>query len=133
MGECLVDDQMKYKVGETIRLKSGTDDKVTDTLKVEELKVVGKGEFTVLYSIESRKYNNRNGYSQRICSSAGENISSGCIYGNVCAGAGGGRSDAYTGAYKQKVKTVKKRLKAITEERGKIRKEELLDKANTKH
>ena len=85
VGECLVDDQMKYKVGETIRLKSGTDDKVTDTLKVEE--------FTVLYSIESRKYNNRNGYSQRICSSAGENISSGCIYGNVCAGAGGGRSD----------------------------------------
>ena len=42
-GECLVDDQMKYKVGETIRLKSGTDDKVTDTLKVDELKVVGKG------------------------------------------------------------------------------------------
>lgn len=36
VGECLVDDQMKYKVGETIRLKSGTDDKVTDTLKVEE-------------------------------------------------------------------------------------------------
>ena len=29
VGECLVDDQMKYKVGETIRLKSGTDDKVT--------------------------------------------------------------------------------------------------------
>ena len=28
-----------------------------------------------------------------VCSSAGENISSGCIYGNVCAGAGGGRSD----------------------------------------
>ena len=76
VGECLVDDQMKYKVGETIRLKSGTDDKVT-----------------VLHSIESRKYNNRNRYSQRICSSTGENISSGCIYGNVCAGAGRKRSD----------------------------------------
>lgn len=31
-GECLVDDQMNYKIGETIKLKSGTDDKVTDTL-----------------------------------------------------------------------------------------------------
>ena len=30
-GECLVDDQMNYKIGETIKLKSGTDDKVTDT------------------------------------------------------------------------------------------------------
>ena len=42
-GECLVDDQMNYKIGETIKLKSGTDDKVTDTLKTDELKVVGKG------------------------------------------------------------------------------------------
>ena len=40
-GECLVDDQMNYKIGETIKLKSGTDDKVTDTLKTDELKVVG--------------------------------------------------------------------------------------------
>ncbi len=42
-GECLVDDQMNYKIGETIKLQSGTDDKVTDTLKTDELKVVGKG------------------------------------------------------------------------------------------
>lgn len=33
---------MNYKIGETIKLKSGTDDKVTDTLKTDELKVVGK-------------------------------------------------------------------------------------------
>ena len=39
---------------------------------------------------------------------------------------------AYTKAYKEKVKTVQKRIEAITEERGKIRKSELEDKANEK-
>ena len=50
-GECLVDDQMNYKIGETIKLKSGTDDKVTDTLKTDELKVVGKGNSSYYISL----------------------------------------------------------------------------------
>ena len=131
-GECLVDDQMNYKIGETIKLKSGTDDKVTDTLKTDELKVVGKGNSPYYISL----------------SRGSTTIGTGTISGFVVVPektfdldvytemyvqvAGAKDLTAYTKAYKEKVKTVQKRIEAITEERGKIRKSELEDKANEK-
>lgn len=131
-GECLVDDQMNYKIGETIKLKSGTDDKVTDTLKTDELKVVGKGNSPCYISL----------------SRGSTTIGTGTISGFVVVPektfdldvytemyvqvAGAKDLTAYTKAYKEKVKTVQKRIEAITEERGKIRKSELEDKANEK-
>ena len=126
-GECLVDDQMNYKIGETIKLKSGTDDKVTDTLKTDELKVVGKGNSPYYISL----------------SRGSTTIGTGTISGFVVVPektfdldvytemyvqvAGAKDLTAYTKAYKEKVKTVQKRIEAITEERGKIRKSELED------
>ena len=131
-GECLVDDQMNYKIGETIKLKSGTDDKVTDTLKTDELKVVVKGNSPYYFSL----------------SRGSTTIGTGTISGFVVVPektfdldvytemyvqvAGAKDLTAYTKAYKEKVKTVQKRIEAITEERGKIRKSELEDKANEK-
>ena len=131
-GECLVDDQMNYKIGETIKLKSGTDDKVTDTLKTDELKVVGKGNSPCYISL----------------SRGSTTIGTGTISGFVVVPektfdldvytemyvqvAGAKDLTAYTKVYKEKVKTVQKRIEAITEERGKIRKAELEDKANEK-
>ena len=117
-GECLVDDQMNYKIGETIKLKSGTDDKVTDTLKTDELKVVGKGNSSYYISL----------------SRGSTTIGTGTISGFVVVPektfdldvytemyvqvAGAKDLTAYTKAYKEKVKTVQKRIEAITEERG---------------
>lgn len=43
IGECLADDEMGYKVGDKITLKSGTSNPVSDTLKTEKLTVVGTG------------------------------------------------------------------------------------------
>ena len=40
-GECLADQDAGYKVGDTIKLRSGTSDEVTDTLTTDTLKVVG--------------------------------------------------------------------------------------------
>ncbi len=42
-GECLADNETGYRVGDKILLKSGKDTPVTDTLKKEELTVVGTG------------------------------------------------------------------------------------------
>ena len=42
-GECLADDEMGYEIGDIIKLESGTDAPVSDTLKEEELTVVGLG------------------------------------------------------------------------------------------
>ena len=113
-GECLVDDQMNYKIGETIKLKSGTDDKVTDTLKTDELKVVGKGNSPYYISL----------------SRGSTTIGTGTISGFVVVPektfdldvytemyvqvAGAKDLTAYTKAYKEKVKTVQKRIEAIT-------------------
>ena len=43
VGECLADNQLGYQIGDKIQLESGTEDDVTDTLKTEELEVVGFG------------------------------------------------------------------------------------------
>ena len=40
-GECLADQDAGYKVGDTIKLRSGTSDEVIDTLTTDTLKVVG--------------------------------------------------------------------------------------------
>ncbi len=98
---------MKYKVGETIRLKSGTDDKVTDTLKVDELKVVGKGNSPCYIALN------------RGSTTIGTGIVSGFVvvpektfhldvYTEMYVQVQDAKDlTAYTGAYKQKVKTVK--------------------------
>ena len=131
-GTCLVDDQMNYKVGETIRLKSGTDAKVTDTLTTDELKVVGKGNSPCYISLN------------RGSTTIGTGTISGFIvvpektfaldvYTEMYVQVKGAKDlTAYTDAYKKKIKTVKKRIEAITDERGKIRKAELSDKAEEK-
>ena len=107
VGECLVDDQMKYKVGETIRLKSGTDDKVTDTLKVDELKVVGKGNSPCYIAL------NRGSTTIGTGTVSGfvvvpENTFCLDVYTEMYMQVQGAKElTAYTGAYKQKVKTVR--------------------------
>ena len=105
-GECLVDDQMNYKIGETIKLKSGTDDKVTDTLKTDELKVVGKGNSPYYISLS------------RGSTTIGTGTISGFIvvpektfdldvYTEMYVQVAGAKDlTAYTKAYKEKVKTV---------------------------
>ena len=42
-GECMADDSSAFQIGDEIRLESGTDDAVTDTLKTDTLTVVGLG------------------------------------------------------------------------------------------
>lgn len=131
-GECLVDDQMNYKIGETIKLKSGTDDKVTDTLKTDELKVVGKGNSPYYISLSRGSTTIGTGTISGFVV-VPEKIFDLDVYTEMYVQVAGAKDlTAYTKAYKEKVKTVQKRIEAITEERGKIRKSELEDKANEK-
>ena len=131
-GECLVDDQMNYKVGETIKLRSGTDEKVTDTLKTNELKVVGKGNSPCYISLSRGSTTIGTGTINGFVVVA-ENTFDLDVYTEMYVQVEGAKDlTAYTGAYKKKVKTVRKRIEAITEERGKIRKEELVGDAEEK-
>ena len=131
-GECLVDDQMDYKVGETIKLKSGTDDKVTGTLKTDELKVVGKGNSPCYISLSRGSTTIGTGTVSGfvVVSEKTFNLD---VYTEMYVQVKGAKElTAYTSAYKKKVKTVKKRIESITEEREKLRKTELTDKAEEK-
>ena len=132
VGECLVDDQMHYKIGETVKLKSGTDDKVTDTLKTDELKVVGKGNSPCYISLSRGSTTIGTGTLNGFVV-VPEKTFDLDVYTEMYVQVKGAKDlTAYTSAYKKKVKTVKKRIEVITEERGKIRKAELSDKAEEK-
>lgn len=131
-GECLVDDQMNYEVGETIKLKSGTDDPVTDTLKTDELKVVGKGNSPCYISLSRGSTTIGTGTINGFVV-VQEKTFDLDVYTEMYVQVEGAKDlTAYTGAYKKKVKTVKKQIEAITEERGRIRKENLETEAEEK-
>lgn len=131
-GECLVDDQMNYKVGETIKLKSGTDNPVTDTLKTDELKVVGKGNSPCYISLSRGSTTIGTGTINGFIV-VPEKTFDLDVYTEMYVQVEGAKDlTAYTGAYKKKVKTVKKQIEAITKERGRIRKEELEAEAEEK-
>lgn len=131
-GECLVDDQMNYEVGETIKLKSGTDDPVTDILKTDELKVVGKGNSPCYISLSRGSTTIGTGTINGFVV-VQEKTFDLDVYTEMYVQVEGAKDlTAYTGAYKKKVKTVKKQIEAITEERGRIRKENLEIEAEEK-
>lgn len=129
VGECLVDDDMGYKVGDVITLKSGTEDPVSDTLKTEDYKVVGTGNSPCYVS-----------FGRGITT-----IGSGSVSGFLVVPEetfvlevyteayvrvkGAGELVAYTEDYDQKIETVLDEIKGITKERGRIRRQEILDDA----
>lgn len=124
-GECLVDDQMDYKIGETIKLKSGTDDPVTNTLKTDELKVVGKGNSPCYISLSRGSTTIGTGTVNGFVI-VPEKAFALDVYTEMYVQVDGAKNlTAYTSEYKKKVKTVRKKIEAITEERSSIRKEEL--------
>lgn len=129
IGECLVDDDMGYKVGDTITLKSGTDDPISDTLKQEKYKVVGIGNSPCYISFGR----------------GSTTIGSGSVSGFLFVPAKTFALDvftevyvqveeaenliAYTEEYDKKIETVLDRIEEITGERGRIRKQEIVDDA----
>lgn len=129
IGECLVDDDMGYKVGDTITLKSGTDDPISDTLKQEKYKVVGIGNSPCYISFGR----------------GSTTIGSGSVSGFLFVPAktfalyvfteayvqveGAENLIAYTEEYDKKIETVLDRIEEITGERGRIRKQEIVDDA----
>lgn len=66
---------------------------------------------------------------QRFYVCSGEDLRTGCIYGGVCTGRGAENLTGYTEEYDRKIETVLDRIEEITGERGRIRKQEIVDDA----
>lgn len=130
VGECLADDRMGYEVGDKIVLLSGTDDPVSDTLKTEELTVVGTGSSACYISL------NRGSTTIGTGSINGflvvpENTFDLDVYTEVYVQVEGAADlTAFTDAYDEKIEAVIDRIEGITDERSEARRQDIIDEAN---
>lgn len=128
-GECLADDEMDYKVGDKIKLKSGTDAPVSDTLTTDELTVVGTGSSPCYISF------NRGSTTIGSGSLSGflvvpEKTFDQEVYTECYLQVKGAKDCiAYTKAYEDLIDDAMDDVKSISDNRGTIRRRELVDDA----
>lgn len=129
IGECLVDDDMGYKVGDTITLKSGTDDPISDTLKQEKYKVVGIGNSPCYISFGRGSTTIGSGSVSGFLLVPAKTFALDVFTEAYVQVEGAENLIAYTEEYDKKIETVLDRIEEITGERGRIRKQEIVDDA----
>lgn len=129
-GECLADDEMGYEIGDIIKLESGTDAPVSDTLKEEELTVVGLGNSPCYISFGRGSTTIGTGSIDGFLVVPDSTFVLE-VYTEAYLQVEGARElTAYTDAYDERVEEVMEKVEAITKERGQIRRQELVDEAN---
>lgn len=132
IGECLVDDDMGYQVGDIITLKSGTEDEVSDTLKTDTYTVVGLGNSPCYVSFGRGSTTIGSGSISGFLA-VPEKTFDLDVYTEVYVQVKGAKElVAYTDIYEEKIENVLDEIEGITGERGKIRKQEIVDEAETK-
>ncbi len=131
-GECLADDNSSFAVGDQIRLESGTEDEVTDTLKTDTLEVVGLGN-SPCYLSYGRGSSTVGDGSIRAFLIVPEDTFDMEVYSEVYMQVTGAKELlAFTDAYDDRVEEVLKRIEALADDRAVVRKDSLKDEANEK-
>lgn len=131
-GECLADDNSSFAVGDQIRLESGTEDEVTDTLKTDTLEVVGLGN-SPCYLSYGRGSSTVGDGSIRAFLIVPEDTFDMEVYSEVYMQVTGAKELlAFTDAYDGRVEEVLKRIEALADDRAVVRKDSLKDEANEK-
>ena len=125
VGECLMDEDMGYQVGDTVTLKSGTDDPLEDTLKTDEYKVVGVGNSPCYISFERGSSTIGSGSVSAFMMVPSQTFALDVYTEAYVKVEGAEELTAYTDEYESLVSDVMDRIEEITGERGKIRKEEI--------
>ena len=125
-GECLVDDASEYQVGDTIVLSSGTEDPVSDTLKTDTFTVTGRGNSPcyVSFGRGSATIGTGNIYAFVMVPEetfAQEEYSE--VYLRV---KGAAERTAFTDAYDDMIDDVVERAETLADDRGVIRKAEIV-------
>ena len=131
-GECLADQDAEYKVGDTIQLRSGTSDEVTDTLTTDTLKVVGLCSNPMYISYGRGSATIGTGTISAFVMVPEETFDMD-VYTEVYVQVKGAKNEiAFTDGYDKKVKKVLDQIEDITDERAEIRKQELVNEAQEK-
>lgn len=131
-GECLADQDAGYKVGDTIKLRSGTSDEVTDTLTTDTLKVVGLCSSPMYISYGRGSATIGTGTISAFVMVPEETFDMD-VYTEVYIQVKGAKNEvAFTEGYDKKVEKVLDQIEDITDERAEIRKQELVNEAQEK-
>ena len=126
VGECLMDADMGYKVGDTVTLKSGTGDPLEDTLKTDTYEIVGLASSPCYVSFERGSATIGSGSISGFMLVPSKTFAMETYSEAYIKVAGAADEIAYTDAYENKVQKVSDRIEEITGERGRIRKQEIL-------
>ena len=131
-GECLADQDAGYKVGDTIKLRSGTSDEVTDTLTTDTLKVVGLCSSPMYISYGRGSATIGTGTISAFVMVPEETFDMD-VYTEVYVQVKGAKNEvAFTDEYDKKVEKVLDQIEDVTDERAEIRKQELVNEAQEK-
>ena len=131
-GECLADQDAGYKVGDTIKLRSGTSDEVIDTLTTDTLKVVGLCSSPMYISYGRGSATIGIGTISAFVMVPEETFDMD-VYTEVYVQVKGAKNEvAFTDGYDKKVEKVLDQIEDITDERAEIRKQELVNEAQEK-
>lgn len=129
VGECLADDEMGYQVGDKIKLESGTEDAVSDTLKTSELTVVGTGSTPLYISLNRGSTTIGTGSLEGFLYVPEDTFDLEVYTEGYLQIAGAKELMAYTEEYEDLIDDAMEQVEAITGERGTIRRRELVDEA----
>jgi len=129
--ECLVDQQFigytDYKVGDTINLRSGTDEDITESLKTSEYTIVGVGTTSYYLSLEKGSSSIGNGKINSFIIVPPETFNIDA-YTEIYVTVNGAKElTSYTEQYDDKVETTLKNIKAIADLRKEARYQQILE------
>ncbi len=132
VGECLADDESGYRVGDVITLKSGTEDPVSETLRTDTLEIVGLGNSPCYLSYGRGSTAIGTGSVDAFLAVPEETFDMD-VYTEVYVQVKGARGLlSFTDAYEEKVENALDAAELLADERGVIRKQEIVDEANEK-
>ena len=126
-GECLADEEMDYKIGDRIVVKSGTDDPLSDTLTTDTYTVVGIGNSPCYISFNRGSTTIGKGTIDGFLV-VSEDTFALDTYTEACMQVKGTKTlTAYTDAYEKKVEKATDQIETLGKKRGRIRRQELVN------
>ncbi len=132
VGECLADDESGYKVGDAIRLESGTKDAVSETLNTDTLNVVGLGNSPCYLSYGRGSTTIGTGSVDAFLAVPEETFDMD-VYSEVYMQVNGAKELlSFTDEYEDTVEDAMDAAELLADERGVIRKKEVIGEANEK-
>lgn len=132
VGECLADDEAGYKIGDMILLESGTEDAVADTLKTDTLEVVGLGNSPCYLSYGRGSTTIGTGSIDAFLIVPEETFDMDVFTEAYIQVEGAKELLSFTDEYEDKIEKVLDQAELLADDRGVIRKKEIVEEANEK-